>query len=767
MVSLCTRTSSGLTDSPGLSAPSGREALAVGAKPRAHGEEGRDRRLVRLAGRPVTDIKRVGSKSAAALGELGIQSVLDLLTYYPRRYIDRTNSCRIAELVPGEEAVVLATVAKVEARRPSGRRTLVIVVLDDGTGLMRCSFFNQPWRAKQLEPGTEVVVAGKVGNFRGRVQMTNPTVDIVGKPGMRRTGRLVPVYRQSEKAGLSTWDMHPWIGEALRRTGALSDPVPEVWRKKLNLVERTIALHDIHFPRDHAARAAARRRVVFDEMLRLQLVLIERKRELELTERGIAHEAASPFSPGSKGSGTGLLERFLTGLPFELTSAQKRAITEIASDMAAPRPMHRLLQGDVGSGKTLVAVSAVVMAAQGGHQAALMAPTEVLAEQHALSIRSMVAGLQVDDESTLSGSRSFRVELLTGSVPLASRKRILAGLARGEVDLVVGTHALLSGGVEFHSLGLVVVDEQHRFGVEQRAQLRAKRSDGRLPDVLAMTATPIPRSVAMTVFGDLDTTVLDELPPGRTPVVTEWLRFDEEPAWERVRSEVAAGRQAYVVCPLVEESEAVQAKAATEELYRLGEGPLAGIDLGLVHGQMQPAEKERSMEAFRSGATPVLVSTTVIEVGVDVPNATVMVVEDAWRFGIAQLHQLRGRVGRGVHQSYCYLLGDPPSSSGTLGAWGTLAEQRLVALSEISDGFRLAEADLELRGEGAVTGAAQSGRSSLRLGSVLKDRDLVEAARKVAVSMVDAGWRRDCGDELAVEIELMVGESEAGFLTKG
>lgn len=721
----------------------------------------RDRRLARLAGRRVGEIRGVGPKSAQALAELGIESVLDLITFYPRRYIDRTNARRIADLVDGEEAVVLAAVGRVEVRRTRNRKSLVQVDVDDGSGRLRCSFFNQPWRAKQLEEGSEVVVAGKVGSYRGWLRMTNPTVDLVGKPGHRRTGRLVPVYRQSEKAGLSTWDLEPWMEEALRRSGGFSDPVPERWRAELNLVERTVALNQIHFPSDDAGRWAARRRLVFDEMLRLQLVLVQRKKEMEETERGIAHTGRPR-----------LLEELIGSLPFPLTAAQRRAIDEVAGDMAGPHPMHRLLQGDVGSGKTLVALAAVLIAAQGGHQGAIMVPTEVLAEQHYSGMRRLLSGLIVADRATLSGARPFRIELVTGAVPLSRRKRILGDLRTGAVDAVVGTHALLSDGVDFASLGAVVVDEQHRFGVEQRAALRAKRPDGHLPDLLVMTATPIPRSVAMTVFGDLDTTVLDELPPGRTPIETHWLRRDEEVAWRKVREEVGAGRQAYVVCPLVEGSDTVQARAATEEHYRLSEGPLAGIELGLVHGQMAPREKEAAMDSFRAGKSAVLVATTVIEVGVDVPNATVMVIEDAWRFGIAQLHQLRGRVGRGSDRSWCYLLGEPPAQAGngalldeTGGA--SPAEARLRAMCQSTDGFALAEADLALRGEGAVTGASQSGRSSLALGSVLRDRELVEAARVVALDMVRRGWRREDDPDLGEEIGLLIEEAEAGFLFKG
>jgi ATP-dependent DNA helicase RecG len=418
--------------------------------------------------------------------------------------------------------------------------------------------------------------------------------------------------------------------------------------------------------------------------------------------------------------------------------------------------MHRLLQGDVGAGKTVVALAALLVAVQGGHQGALMAPTEVLAEQHHLGLRSMLAELSVPDPGTLTGDRPLRVELLTNRTPASVRTKLLDGLARGDVDIVVGTHALLVEKVEFASLGVVVIDEQHRFGVEQRAALRGKGQD---PDVLVMTATPIPRTAAMTVYGDLDVTILDELPPGRTPVRTVWARgpLEEAAAWQRVREEVEAGHQAYVVCPLVEESEKIQARSATEEFERLSGDVLKGLSVGLLHGQMPGRDKEEVMAAFRRGDLQVLVATTVIEVGVDVPNATVMVIEDADRFGIAQLHQLRGRVGRGAEVSYCYLL----SASDT-----QEAEARLQAMVESTDGFYLAEVDLELRGEGTILGTRQKGRSDLKLASLRRDKDLVETARTVATDIVDADPTLEANPEMADELRILIDEDEAEFLFK-
>jgi ATP-dependent DNA helicase RecG len=427
--------------------------------------------------------------------------------------------------------------------------------------------------------------------------------------------------------------------------------------------------------------------------------------------------------------------------------------------MASPHPMHRLLQGDVGAGKTLVALSALLIAVEGRHQGALMAPTEVLAEQHHRGLRELAGALTIPDESTLMGERPVRIELLTNRTTGTERKRLLTDLAAGAVDIVVGTHALIQEGVAFASLGLVVIDEQHRFGVEQRAALREKSLTDLTPDVLVMTATPIPRTAAMTVYGDLDVSVLDELPPGRTPIVTSWARtpLEESAVWQHIRDEVANGRQAYVVCPLIEESETLEIRSAEETYAQLSNDELAGLRLGLLHGRLTPAEKDQVMSLFRSGDLDVLVATTVIEVGVDVPNATVMAVLDAYRFGIAQLHQLRGRVGRGAEQSYCYLLGEAPNTDGTA---------RLEALVSTTDGFALAEVDLDLRGEGTIMGERQKGRNDLKLASLRRDREWVEAARAVAFELVDADPGLARHPALRDEVELILGDDAAEFLMK-
>ena len=585
-----------------------------------------------LAGIAVDRLKGVGDKKRDSLAAQGIDNVLDLLMTYPRRWVDRTNEARIVDLVPGQEALVLVTVRSMAKRLGRGRRTIVEGTVGDGSAKMHVVFFNQPWRERQLRPDLQVALFGKADVYRGMLQMTNPIVDLIGD----RTGRIVAIYPQSEKVGLNTWEIAGWVEDALRRCAprGLADPVPEALRRRYGLVGRDEAFRMIHMPDTMADKERARRRLAFDELLRVQTLLVARKRMLEHEAGGIRHDTSGA-----------LTERLYGALPYARTGAQQRVIGEIEADLAAPHPMHRLLQGDVGAGKTLVAVSAMLTAVEGGHQAALMAPTEVLAEQHAASIRRMLEGVSVHRQGEMF-ERSPRVELLTNRVTGADRRATLAGLGDGTVDIAVGTHALIQDAVDFASLGLVVVDEQHRFGVEQRAALRAKGRGGVVPDVLVMTAKPIPRTAAMTVYGDLDVSVLDELPPGRTPIVTRWANGPllEQQAWAEVRAEVAAGRQAYVVCPLIEESDKLEVASATETFERLGASELQGLRLALLHGRMSSADKEAVMGAFRDGTIDVLVATTVIEVGVDVPNATVMVILDADRFGIAQLHQLRGRV---------------------------------------------------------------------------------------------------------------------------
>jgi ATP-dependent DNA helicase RecG len=687
-------------------------------------------------------LKGVGDETAASLAHLDIETVLDLLMHYPRRYIDRSQQMPIGGLTIGEEALVIAVVKKVSARRTRQGRSLVEVDVFDGSSYLKCTFFNQSWRARQLRAGVEAAFFGKVDVYKGRRQMVSPLVDLTGE----RTGRIAALYPQSEKVNITSRDLERWIDEALERAGEFIDPVPTRWLDRLDLAPRTWSFREVHRPESMEAAHTARRRLKFDELFRLQLLLVLRKRAIEREAKGLRHQVDGELVRG-----------FRAALPFELTADQEQAIGDIFGDMAGPHPMHRLLQGDVGCGKTIVAVLALLAAVQSGHQGALMAPTEVLAEQHFFGTRSLLVELHVKDESRLEGTRPVSIALLTNRTTAKERERLMAGLAAGDVDILVGTHALLTERVGFHSLGLVVIDEQHRFGVEQRAALRGKGDD---PDVLVMTATPIPRTAAMTVYGDLDMTVIKQLPPGRTPIETVWARgpLEESTAWTRVREQVAEGRQAYVVCPLIEESEKVEARSAEQEHERLKAGELAGLRVGLLHGRMTSKDKEATMSAFRRHELDVLVSTTVIEVGVDVPNATVMVIEDADRFGIAQLHQLRGRVGRGAAQSWCYLFGEATTVEG---------ETRLEALCDKANtGFELAEVDLELRGEGTILGIQQKGRSDLRLASLRYDKELVATAREVAFDVVDADPGLAAHHELAEELQAVLDPEEAEFLFK-
>ena len=703
------------------------------------------RGLSQLAAIPVNELRGVGPKKLEGLESIGVTTVLDLLTHYPRRYIDRTRQLPINELTVGEEALIVVTVRRANVRRTRRGQAIVEIDVGDGSGTLRATFFNQAWRARQLPEGTQAVLFGKVDRYRGQRQMTNPVVDLIGN----RTGKVVPIYPQSEKAGLSTWEIADWVGEALTRAGQFDDPVPDAWRDKLDLQDRTWAFRNVHEPSTMAASQAARRRLAFDELFRLQMTLVLRKRAVERAANGIEHVVDGP-----------LVTQFHASLPFDLTEDQQKVNAEIAGDLASSVPMHRLLQGDVGSGKTVVAATALLIAVQGGHQGALMAPTEVLAEQHFATFRSLLAGLTVTEEGSLFGERDLSVELLTARTPAADRARLHAGLAGGTVDILIGTHALLTEGVEFADLGVVVIDEQHRFGVEQRAILRAKGTD---PDVLVMTATPIPRTAAMTLYGDLDVSTIEKLPPGRKKIKTVWARgpLGEEEAWGRVRAEVAAGRQAYVVCPLVEDSVRIEARSAEEEFARLSAEVFPELRLGLVHGRMSSKDKDEVMSVFRAGGLDVLVATTVIEVGIDVPNATVMVIESAERFGIAQLHQLRGRVGRGADESYCYLLGGKEQSEGAGDA-----EERMKAVADTHDGFLLAEVDLELRGEGTVLGTRQKGKSDLKLASLRRDKDLLKAAREAAFDVVDADPFLKDHPLLLKEVERLITEDEAEFLFK-
>jgi ATP-dependent DNA helicase RecG len=699
------------------------------------------RSLAYLAGLPVEQVKGVSPRLGKELREAGIHSVADLLFHFPRRYIDRSLVVPVSQVPLGVEVTVLGVVAAVSTRHPRRGLTLVearIVskaearrwVAEEAPkevatrlGSLWATFFNQPFRERQLPVGTEVALSGKVERFRGRLQMKSPAVDVLGGAARRRTGRIVPVY--PSVAGITSWRLEQFLANAVARSRPVADPFPADLAGRLGLVNRDAAIGGIHFPETPDEAGAARARLVFDELFRLEVALALRKRRQIDEEVGIAHT-----------TGAGLPEAFAAALPFRLTAGQERAIAEIRADMASPHPMHRLLQGEVGSGKTVVAMAALLTGVQGGYQGAVMAPTEVLAEQHFFGLEPLARLVGV------------RMALLTSSS--SDRAGVLAAVADGTVDVVVGTHALIQEGVHFANLGVAVVDEQHRFGVYQRVRLREK-SGGPQPDLLIMTATPIPRTLSMTLYGDLDVSVLAEMPTGRPVVHTEVVGKDPSdlaPVYARVREQVAAGRQAFVVCPLVEDSEKLEAASATAEFERL-QGVFPELRLGLVHGQLPAEEKRRAMQAFRDGGTAVLVATTVIEVGIDIPNASVMVIEDADRFGISQLHQLRGRLVRGRGPNWCYLVADPGTEE---------AAARLAAVAGSDDGFRLAEEDLRIRGQGSVFGVRQSGLPDLRLADLLRDVEALVTARREAFALVAADPGLVRHREIAEEVRALLAE---------
>ena len=672
---------------------------------------------------PLQFIKGVGPKRAADLDRVGLATVEDLLLRFPMRYEDRAHLVEIKTLRPGQTATIAGDVlsAGIRATRRPGFR-LFEVIVRDATGPVRAVFPNQSFLRDVFHPQQRVVLFGQV-EFRGTggLQFTNPEYEIVRAEGDEddeavHTGRIVPVY---EKAGSMTTRMQRTLVHTLLAgmPADVADPLPAPVRAARQFVDRRTAILEIHFPAAgadvaalNAFQSAAQRRLIFEEFFLFQAGLALRKR----------HHAASR-KPRPVIVDERIRESARRVLPFKLTEGQKTALREIVTDMQRPEPMNRLLQGDVGAGKTIVALLAALVAMENGLQVAFMAPTEILADQHYLTIRRLL------DAST------FRVASLTGSVTAARRREIYAEIESGAVNLVVGTHALAEDTVRFHALGLAIIDEQHRFGVMQRATLRGK---GQNPDVLVMTATPIPRTLALTAYGDLDSSIIRDLPPGRQPIRTiakSGSRRDE--VHRMARKELEAGRQVYVIYPLVEESEKVDVRAATEMAQHLQAEVFPEYSVALLHGRLKSEEKDRVMAAFSRGDVHVLVSTTVVEVGVDVPNATMMVVEHAERFGLSQLHQLRGRVGRGAHGSICALVYEYPISEA--------ARSRLDALVETTDGFVIAERDLALRGPGDFFGTRQSGLPTLRVGDLLRDHALMDEARRDAVAWLDSGGSSD------------------------
>jgi ATP-dependent DNA helicase RecG len=675
--------------------------------------------------------KALGAKNGKALeAKLGLVTTGDLLRHYPRRYAERGKMTPLKELAVGEHVTVWARVLRSGFRKTQSGKWLTEVVVTDGTGTLTLAFFakNQSmatWRAEQTREGQEGLFAGTVNTFRDTLQLLHPEV-FLGEDDGRFAEGLVPVYPAA--ASLASWNIAKAVHTVLGTAELGADPLPPEVRDRHQLLPLPDALRQIHRPASYAEVERAQQRLRWDEAFVLQVTLAQRRAQLQA-------QGGTP-RPGRAG---GLLEAFDAVLPFTLTAGQAEVGAVLEAELAAPHPMHRLLQGEVGSGKTLVALRAMLRVVDSGGQAALLAPTEVLAQQHARSLRALLGPLATAGELG-SPEVATRVALLTGSLGAAGRRAALAEAASGEGGIVVGTHALLSEGVDCHDLGLVVVDEQHRFGVEQRDALRAK---GAAPHVLVMTATPIPRTVAMTVYGDLEVSTLTELPAGRSPIQTHVVpaggkAFDR--VWERIREEVAAGRQAFVVCPRIggedkdeenDEPGRRPAAAVAEVAPALAGGPLAGLRVEALHGRLAPEVKEEVMGRFAAGQVDVLVATTVIEVGVDVPNATVMVVLDPDRFGISQLHQLRGRVGRGGHAGLCLLVTEVDALSP--------AGERLKAVASTTDGFVLSRVDLEQRREGDVLGAAQSGsRSSLRMLQLLRDEELILEARQEAVAVVQA-----------------------------
>src|SRR2546425_1601004 len=652
---------------------------------------------------PLQFLKGVGPRRAAQLERKGLRTVEDALFFLPLRHEDRTRLVPFRSLQPGQVATCSGTIVGLSPPPPGRPRAPFVAMLRDESGYAQASWFNGAYLARVFKRGQRVVLHGKVTRFKGAIVIQQPDYEIVesGEDDRLHTGRLVPVYSLTEGLAQRALRSLMWrIVDTFARD--VPEALPDAVRARRNLVTLPQALRDCHFPETDAALGTARRRLTFDDFLLLQLGLaILRSRTTRA--RGVA------MNPRGQ-----LVARLRGSLPWPLTGAQERVWNEIRRDMAAPFPMHRLLQGDVGSGKTIVAALAVLTAIEAGYQAAVMAPTEILAEQHVFTFRQLLEPLGVP------------VTLLTSSLKPRERAARRAGIAAGDVACVVGTHALVQEGVEFRRLGLAVVDEQHRFGVEQRARLRGK---GEHPDLLVMTATPIPRTLALTLYGDLDVSVLDELPPGRRPVVTvARLESKRRAIYKFLREQVAGGRQIYVVYPLVEESEALDLKAATDMARQLADEVFPDLTIGQLHGRLGLEDKDAIMRRFKAGEIHVLVSTTVIEVGIDVPNASVMLIEHAERFGLSQLHQLRGRVGRGEWRSYCIFL--------TARHLGEEAQRRIDAMTATNDGFRIAEVDLDLRGPGEFFGTRQSGLPEFRAADLLRDTSLLEDARREASGIV-------------------------------
>ena len=738
-----------------------------------------------MANMAVKLTKVVGDRTSKVLAEeLGLETLEDLLRHYPRRYVVRGELTDIEALVEGEEVTIMARIEKVNVKRIPGRKGGILeVIVSDGRAKLILTFFNQAWRTKDLREGREGLFAGKVGVFKGKRQLSHPDYLLIPDGDNKEeavsdfAGKYLPVYPATKK--LPSWKVAQCVRLGIDSLGDLAEPLPDQYRSALGFPTMVEAIKQVHLPSSLAEAELARERLTFDEALTMQLFLLARKNEIKKQRTKLRKRVNKE----------GILAKFDSRLPFELTAGQKRVSAQIEGDLYGSSPMFRLLQGDVGSGKTIVALRAMLAIIDAGGQAALLAPTEVLAQQHYKNFQKLLGDLAL--QGMLGTAEiSTRIALLTGSTPNNDRGETLKATKSGEIGILIGTHALLSEGVEFDDLALLVIDEQHRFGVEQRDALR-NRSEFP-PHVLVMTATPIPRTVAMTVFGDLDVSILDELPLGRTPIQTHVIAANEKPqflerAWKRILEEVARGQQAYVVAPRISatdnsdfsrfgltseelaiarrlsgesESEEVKGKYSVEELFpQLRDKALKGARVSALHGRMNNAEKEETMGKFSAGEIDVLVSTTVIEVGVDVPNASIMVIMDADRFGVSQLHQLRGRVGRGSVPGLCLLVSNTAS--------GTPAMARLEAVASTTDGFELSRLDLEQRREGDVLGSAQSGATShLRLLRVIRDEEVIMRARTVAEQILDSDPELISNTALSNEVDKLRQEERATYLEK-
>ncbi len=659
---------------------------------------------------PVRYFKGVGPKKCEYLSRLGISTVRDMLYYLPSRYEDRSTFSPIKEVKPGERQTIRGNVITMRTRSTKRGMAVFEIVIGDKTGFINAVWFNQPFLSKFFKPGQEVILYGKAELY-DRLQINHPEYEIVEEEESSiHIGRIVPVYHLTSQ--ITQRYLRSLVNMALVKYARyVPERLPTYIRARQKLADIRFAVNNIHFPSNFDALDRAYKRIVFEEFFILQLALAIKRAGLKVEGRGLIHMVEGE-----------LAKAFMRTIPFELTKAQKDAIRDIERDMSSTKPMTRLLEGDVGSGKTIVAAYALVLTVQNGLQGVIMAPTEVLARQHYLVLTKLLMPLGVS------------VAFLARGISREDRGKVLTEIREGGLDVIVGTHAVIQEGVEFKKLGLAVIDEQHKFGVEQRASLRQKGHD---PHLLVMTATPIPRTLALTVYGDLDISVIRELPKGRKPIATYWVEeVKREKVYNFVKDEVAKGRQAYIVYPLIESSDRVASKSAEEMYEKLSREVFRGNRVGLIHGRMSAKEKDKVMKDFKSGKLDILVATVVIEVGIDIQNASIMVIENAERFGLAQLHQLRGRIGRGEHESYCILLADPKSD---------IARKRLAVIEDTVDGFEIAEEDLSLRGPGEFFGTSQHGLPEIRFGNLVKDFGIMNLAREEAMALVarDPGFAEE------------------------